>query len=895
LTGCTRAQAIELGQGYSLLTFSEQAVLPSPRSRAFEFPGDQLKFAPDRPADVEHVKLDIGLDFDQETISGTAYTTFRALFEEVRTVSLDAEELNIERVALENGPELAFTTTPHELIITLDRVYKHGERFTVAVTYNAKPRTGLHFMKPAPEDPNRPVHAWTFGQPRYHSHWFPCHDSPDDRATTEIIVTVPAQFITISNGNLLGVTDNGGTKTHHWRHDVPHAAYLVSLVVGDFAEIKDEYKGKPVTYYVRKDRVQDIPFFMGKTPEMMRFYAEFTGVDYPYDKYAQTVVEIYTGAMEHTTATTHSFSLLPDEKARLDIGADMVSVVAHELAHQWFGDLLTCRDWSNAWLNEGFATYFENLFLQHDKGDDEFKYQMLQEKLGYLAEDSQYRRPIVYYVYHDRGFELFDRHLYNKGNWVLHMLRHQLGQENFRRGLHEYIERYRTKQVVTADLMRTLEEVTGHSLEQFFQQWVHGGGHPELEVDYTWDTERKLAKLKIKQAQKVDNLTACFYTPLDITFTVPATDEAAHDEHTKQVQTIAVQVQLGEDGQSEQTFYFPLEREPLMVRIDPDGWLLKTLKFERSARTLRYQLAHDPDVLGRIEAAEELAKHKDDTNIDALAHALNNDPFWGVRAAAASALGTVGSEKAQAVLIKALQELDPQQFSRVRSAVATALGKFQQPQQAALAERSAQALRTVLGQGDASYVVEGSVADALGRTRVEGNVDFLVNLLKRPSWINYVQRWIFTGLGASGEDRVVDILASYALNAENHPTLRRAAIFGLGAVGSHRYLYSESARQRAVTALINVVEHDSWGPARSIAAQGLAKLGEPRAATILDNLAAIELDSGVQRNFLVSAQTLRSVGKDDEQIKQLRSDLDSVREENRKLREQLSEILARLK
>ena len=217
-----------------------------------------------------------------------------------------------------------------------------------------------------------------------------------------------------------------------------------------------------------------------------------------------------------------------------------------------------------------------------------------------------------------------------------------------------------------------------------------------------------------------------------------------------------------------------------MVRIDPDGWLPNTLKFERSARALRYQLAHDPDVLGRVEAAEELAKHKDDTNVDALAHALLNDPFWGVRAAAASALGTIGSEKAQAALIKALQGIDPQQFSKARSAVAATLGKFQQPQQAELAQRSAQALRPLLEQGDVSYVVEGSAADALGRTCVEGNVDFLLTLLKRPSWINYVQRWIFTGLGASGEDRVVDILASYALNAENHPTLRRAAIFGLG-------------------------------------------------------------------------------------------------------------------
>ncbi|BCL82665.1 aminopeptidase [Ktedonobacteria bacterium brp13] len=895
MAGCTRAQAIELGEGYSLMLFGGQEALPSPHSHAFEFPGDQQKFAPDRPADVEHVKLDIALDFEQETVKGTAYTTFRVLFEEVRTISLDAEELNIERVAIENGPELSYTLTPRKLIVTLDRAYKHGEHFTVAVTYNAKPRIGLHFMKPVAEDPTRPVHAFTFGQPRYHSHWFPCHDSPDDRATTEILATVPAQFITVSNGNLLEVIDNGATKTHHWRHDVPHAAYLVSLVVGDFAEIKDEYKGKPVTYYVRKDRTEDVPFFMGKTPDMMKFYSEFTGVEYPYDKYAQTVVEIYTGAMEHTTATTHSFTLLPDAKARLDIGHNLVSVVAHELAHQWFGDLVTCRDWSNAWLNEGFATYFDNLYIQHDKGDDEFKYQMLQEKKGYLTEDGQYRRPIVYYVYHDRGFELFDRHLYNKGNWVLHMLRHQLGQESFRRGLHEYLERYRTKQVVTADLMRTLEEVTGHSLEQFFQQWVHGGGHPDLDVNYSWDAERKLAKLKIKQTQKVDELTACFYTPLDIAFTVPTSDEAARDEHTQQIQILSYQVQLGEDGQTEQSFYFPLEREPLMIKIDPDGWLLKTLKFERAARALRYQLAHDNDVLGRIEAAEELSKNNGDTHVEVLATALNTDPFWGVREAAAVALGKIGTEKAQEILIKALQEINPTQFSRVRSAIAAALGEFQQPAMPSLAQRSAEALRTVLERGDVSYLVETGAAEALGKTRVEGNVDFLKKLIDRPSWTNVVQRAIFSGLGAGGEDQVVDFIAGYALNGENHVTLRRAAIMGLVTVASNRYLYSESAQKRALKALVTAVEHDSWGPARSLAAVGLRRFGDASVAGKLEDLAATELDSGVQRNYLVAARALRQGTKDGEQFKQLRDDLDTVREENRKLRDQLSEILTRLK
>lgn len=283
MASCTRAQAITLGDGYSLLFSQSYAGIPNPVARSFALPGDKLQFAPDRPADVTHVKLEITLDFDQETISGTAYTSFTALYEEVTAISFDAVDLAIEKVALADGTKLTYSTANKKLTVNFDRPFKHGEEFTVAITYHAKPRTGLHFVKPAPEDPTRPVHAWTFGQPRYHSNWFPCHDFPNDRATTEIIVTVPAQFLTVANGNLLEVKDNGATKTHHWRHDVPHAAYLVSLVVGDFAVIEDSYKGKPVTYYIRKDRKDDAPLYMSKTPQMMSFFSDFTGVEYPYD------------------------------------------------------------------------------------------------------------------------------------------------------------------------------------------------------------------------------------------------------------------------------------------------------------------------------------------------------------------------------------------------------------------------------------------------------------------------------------------------------------------------------------------------------------------------------------------------------------------------------------
>jgi aminopeptidase N len=890
---CTRAQAIELGNGDSLLFFN--MALPSPSSRSFELPGDQLHYAPERPADVQHVKLVISLDFEQETITGTAYTTFSALYEEVRTITFDAVELNIEAVTLESGPSLDYATTNNKLIVTLDRLYRHGEQFTLAIKYNAKPRIGLQFIKPAPEDPTRPVHAWTFGQPRYHSHWFPCHDSPNDRATTEIIATVPAQFLTISNGNLLSVTDNGATKTHHWRHDVPHAAYLVSLVVGDFAVIEDSYNGKPVTYYIRRDREQDARLYMGKTPQMMQFFSEYTGVEYPYDRYAQTVVEVYTGAMEHTTCTTHSFALVVDKKASLDFSHDYVPVVAHELAHQWFGDLLTCRDWSHGWLNEGFATYFERMWVEHDEGVDEFKYSMLQEKNGYLAEDSTYRRPIVYYAYNDQGFELFDRHLYNKGGWVLHMLRHQLTNEGFRRGIRTYLERFRTKEVVTSDLQRTLEEVTGHSLERFFQQWVFSGGHPNLEVSYEWDSERKLVRLRIKQTQKVDALTPCFRTPLNIACTVPTSDEGSKDENPFETRVVRLRVMLGEEERVEQTFYIPVEREPLMVRIDPEGWLLKTLKFERSTKMLRYQLAHDPDVLGRVEAAEALGEKTEEKSRQALIYALNNATFWAVRATAAKALAKHGTPQAQAVLIDALGNLDPKQFSRVREAIASALGTFQAPQSLELAQKSAQALRIILEQGDVSYMVEGSCAEALGKTRVEGNVDFLLRFLNRPSWMSYVQRAIFRGLGQSGEERVVDILTNYLSNSYNALYVRLGAAVGLLQVGSNQHLYSEAARQRAVNALCEAVQHDSWEPTRAAVARTLATFGDKRAIAALEAAANVELDDGVKRAMRVAAHTLRTSDKGDEQYKQLRKDLDEMREENRSLREQLAAIEARLK
>lgn len=887
------AHAISLDAGYSLRALQEHTQSPLPRARSFGMGSDLVHYAPDRPADVKHITLDVALDFEHESISGTVSTTFHVLYEEIKTLTFDAIDLHIERVTLAGKEDLVYSVGAKKLTVTLDRAYMYGEEFTVVIAYSGKPRTGLHFIKPTPEDPTRPVQAWTFAQPQYASFWFPCHDAPNERSTTEIFATVPAQFLTISNGNLLEVVDHGATKTHHWRHDVPHAAYLVSLVVGDFAVIKADYNGKPVNYYVRPDRANDALYYLGKTPEMMRFFSEYTGVEYPYDNYDQTVAELYTGAMEHTTATTHSFMLLLDERASLDM--DFVPVVAHELAHQWFGDLVTCRDWASGWLNEGFATYCNELWVEHDQGIDEFKQAMLEDKQRYLGEDRRYRRPIVYHIHSDNGFELFDAHMYQKGAWVLHMLRHQFGDATFRRAIKAYLERYREREVITSDLERTFEEITGRSLAQFFQQWVFQGGYPAFSVNYSWDGEHNLAKISIKQTQDIDDLTPCFVTPVDLAFTIPTSDEVAKDADTTSTRTVSLRVQVGIDGQVESTFYIPLEREPVMVRFDPDGWLLKTLEFERSARMMRYQLAHDPDMLGRIEAVEALGEEGSDESVQALRTALFNDDFWGVRAAAAAALGSLSRESAQAVLLQALQELDARQFSRVRVAIVDALGGFQAPQQAEQAERSAQALRALLEQGDISYRVEAAAATSLGKTHTSGNSDLLIQLLERPTWNDTVQGGIFRGLGASGEERVVDFIASNLGNTQRRPTFRMAAASGMAAVAENQYLYSKEARQRAVTALCHSVEHDTWYVVKAFATRALQEFGDTRAIPALERAASHETEAVLRRIMLQAARKLRGSDKTDEQLKQLREDLDQVREENRKLKEQLNSLEAKIK
>ncbi len=368
------------------------------------------------------------------------------------------------------------------------------------------------------------MQVWTQCQDEDARYWIPCHDYPNMRMSTEFIVDAPQGWHVLSNGNLLSRTAIVGThgldpasinasgpglERWHWSQTEPHVAYLMTLVAGHFAEINADMPDLSVRYYADPSRIEDAKRTFSRTPDMISHFESLTGVKFPWAKYHQIAVVDFTfGGMENTSATTMTDRILLDPRAALDNSAD--DIVAHELAHQWFGDLVTCRDWSHAWLNEGFATFMEHVDSEHKDGRDEYRYSLEEHAHGYFGEDgSRYRRPIVCSTYAN-PIDLFDRHLYEKGGWVLHMLRSELGDKLFWGGVKRYLDKHRGGIVETRDLLRAMEEESGRSLESFFDQWVFKAGHPELEVEASHDAEHNQLVIKVAQKQAVDAVTPLF-------------------------------------------------------------------------------------------------------------------------------------------------------------------------------------------------------------------------------------------------------------------------------------------------------------------------------------------------------------------------------------------------
>ncbi|MEW5849217.1 MAG: M1 family metallopeptidase [Myxococcota bacterium] len=828
----------------------------------FDLTGSKEHYPPDAPFLPAHISLDVRVDLEAKTLEGVSALALSAVRPGLRELTLDAREMEVRSVE----GAASFTHEGGKIHVTLPEPTRAaGQRVELWIRYRVvNPRLGLYFVGPDAGYPDKPRQAWTQSQDDDAPYWFPCLDAPRLKATSEVRCTVKKGLRALSNGALIAQQDNGDTVTWHHRLDVPHSPYLMTLVVGEFAELKEQHGALPVRYFVTPGREDEARRSFGNTPRMIAFFERILGVPYPYPEYTQVAVADFVfGGMENTGCTTQTDRTLHDERAHLDFTSD--ELVAHELAHQWFGDLVTCRTWSEAWLNEGFATYFASLWYEEDKGKEEFLYDLWLHARSYFDEDGRrYRRPIVTRRYQE-PIDLFDRHLYEKGARVLHMLRVELGDTLFFGGLKRYLQRHAKGPVTTDDLCRALEEESGRSLERFFDDWVRGAGHPEITVDYSYDADAGLALITIKQEQRADEGAR---EPRRWHLSVPVRIHCGDQVIT---QTLKVE-------RDSERFPVAVPKRPTRVVVDPDDGILKTVKLRLPEELLIAQLKEDPSCMARIRAAFALQDLPTIKSQDALFHALCNDGFWGVQADCATALGEMKGPRALQLLLDALPRV---KHPKARRAVVRALGNWRNDDAAA-------ALAGLLEQGDPSYFAEADAATALGRTRAANAVPTLKRVLdSRQSWLDVVRAGCVTGLGETREMAAYDVVRAWA--AHGKPiNVRMAAFAAMARLGENR--------AEAGEIVVELERYAGESDFRVLyALLGAAQtLNEPVALGWVDRLMRQGPDGRIKRRAEEVARTLRAGKRPPEGIDRFREELDKLKEENRGLRERVQALEARL-
>ncbi|WP_017317908.1 M1 family metallopeptidase [Mastigocladopsis repens] len=850
------------------------------RYKTFELPGAKPHYNPDRPGQVEHIFLGLSLDIPNKKYHGSCSITLTPIRNGIERLNLDAVNLDIQSVQMD-GKEQTFDYDGEQLSIQLDSPTEVDKRIVITIAYSVdKPQRGIYFIQPDKHYPNKPSQVWTQGEDEDSRFWFPCFDYPGQLSTSEIRIRVPKHLIAISNGELIATEEQGSDKIYHWSQKQVHPTYLMTIAVGDFAEIRDEWNGIPVTYYVEKSREKDAKRSMGKTPRMIQFLSEKYGFSYPYPKYAQVCVDDFIfGGMENTSATLLTDRCLLDEKAALD-NRNTESLVVHELAHQWFGDLVVIKHWSHAWIKEGMASYSEVMWTEHEYGTQEAAYYLLLQARSYQTEDSdRYRRPMVTHVYRE-AIELYDHHIYEKGSCVYHMIRAQLGEDLFWKAIQTFVQDNAHKTVETVDLLRAIEKATGRNLLFLFDQYVYRGGHPDFKVAYSWDGESKLAKVTVTQTQASavsPNSSDLFDLKIPIGFGYKQGDEPV------KLKTFAVRVH-----EPEQSFYFPVDEKPQFISFDVGNHFLKTVSLEYPLPELKAQLEFDPNPISRIFAVEALAKKGSLEAIKVLSAALKNDPFWGVRVEVAKQLAEIHLDQVFDELVVGLKD----NSSYVRRAAVEALAKIKQ-------NESYKALKKLLEVGDPSYYVETAATRALGAiaaatTDEKPKEEKVIKLLKsvleeKAGWNEVVRSGAIAGLAElKTSEAALNLVMEYTKLGVPQ-LLRLAAIRALGKIS----IGQTSANVERVLDLLTEISKDTFFLTQLAVVTALGQMETPRAIGILQALADQTPDGRIRRYAEEEISKVQKNIGSEGAIRQLRSELDQIRQQNQELRSRLEYLEAR--
>lgn len=778
---------------------------------AFALPGTARQYERSLPYRFLHLALDLKVDLDGQRISAVATHQVRRDAANVEPLVLDAVALDVQRVEVDSGKGFSatkFVNDGKRLTVTMPSVSSQKTLF-VRIVYACAPRRGLYFFKPDAKV-QYPLQVWSQCQDEDARHWIPCHDKPHVKVPLAVRVTVPAGFDVLSNGNVTADSTKANRRVVAFELTEAVPSYLVTLVVGHFDKIRDRDavlpsgRKVPVEYWVPLGKEADGKRAFEQTPRMIELFSRLTGVEYPYPRYTQVVVsEFIFGGMENTTATTMYEHILLDERAAIDLESH--DLVAHELAHQWFGDWVTCRDWPHAWLNEGFATFFELVELEDRAGEDEYYVAVERDHAAYCAEVAQrYSRPVVSREYND-PIELFDRHLYQKGGLVLHLLRRELGSELFWQGITQYLNKHGGATATTSALCETFTRVSGRSFERFFDEWILESIHPTVKVKVGWEQEQVV--VRFTQTQK---------HVMELAYEVEVLDKAGKRHHLRQL-----------SAQAHTMLTLPLSERPTYVAVDPFFTLLGQTTIEAPYDLLQGQLERGSTARVRRQACSLLTKHNDYRAVAVLSGVLGKkkEP-WMVRAAAARSLGRLRSDEGFAALVLASTDKN----AKVRASVASALGQFRTPE-------SAKALRAML-KGESSYLVEAAATRALGETREKSATPFLVKQLHKASWGEVVASAAADALATlNATDELPTLLARTVYGV---PTkARRGAILALG----------QFEPTHAILERVEELLHDPHLHVRLDAVSTAKRLGGSKALGLLRQALAKETDPRVRRKL----------------------------------------------
>jgi len=696
--------------------------------------------------DLVHTRLDVKFDYSKSYLNGKAWITLKPHFYTTDSLLLDAKGMDIRKVAMVTGAttkDLKYKYDGMQLNITLDKAYKGGESYTVYIDYTAKPdelksegsaaitdAKGLYFVNPRGEEKDKPTQIWTQGETEASSVWFPTIDKPNQKTTEEIYMTVPAKYVTLSNGKLVSQKKNAdGTRTDYWKMDLPHAPYLFFMGVGDFAVIKDQWKGKEVSYYVEKEYAPVARGIFGHTPEMIEFFSKFTGVDYPWVKYSQIVGRDYvSGAMENTTATLHQESAQQDARELVD-GNRWESTIAHELFHQWFGDYVTTESWSNLTLNESFANYSEVLWDEYKYGKDAGAEQNYNDMQGYLQSNSG-AKDLVRFHYRDKE-DMFDAVSYNKGGRILHMLRNYVGDAAFSKALNNYLTTNKFKSAEAHQLRLAFEEVTGRDLNWYFNQWYFSNGNPSVDIDYVYDDAAGKVNVIVKQTQKSGKI-----------FRLPLAIEVYNGSQK-------VRYNVWSDAAVD-TFTFNYSKRPDLVNVDADKVMLWTKKDNKTLDNYLHQYKYAGNYLDRREAIDYASKHQDDPKAVALLKTAMNDNYHGLRSFAVGKLDLKKEnikKEAEPVLVN-LAKTDKK--ATVRAAAIRMLGEYKNATFAPIFKNAV---------NDSSYTVAGTALDALADVDPAAALALAKQLQAKPTK-GQLKSAIVTAFVKSGDESMAEKIIS---------------------------------------------------------------------------------------------------------------------------------------